>query len=245
MSQNVFTYANAKTIKGESLGYLTAIRYLAPADESGRWNLCPAAGACKAVCLYTAGRGRFESTKTARLAKTTWRMTDRAGHLAAASLEIFAAQKRAARMGLRLAVRVNGTSDLPGDAIELAEAHPDVTFYDYTKLLGSVRRYLAGGYPPNYHLTLSLDPVTVPWDAVQFALDAGVNVAVVFDTKRSGELPAVYQGRTVIDGDSHDLRFLDTARGVVVGLRAKGAARHAIGAAFRVSTGVLPTGCGV
>jgi hypothetical protein len=37
-------------------------------------------------------------------------------------------------------------------------------------------------------------------------------------------LPETYLGRPVIDGDEHDLRFLDPS-GVVVGLRAKGKAR--------------------
>ncbi len=228
--QDVFGYANAKTIKGEALGYLTAIRYLAPADESGEWNVCAAAGACKAVCLYTSGRGAFAQVKAARLAKTRWRMTDRAGHMAAAVRELVAADKRAKKMGNLLAVRLNGTSDLPADAIELAKAFPSVQFYDYTKLVGSVRRYLRGDYPANYHLTLSYDPETVPLEVCQEFLDAGVNVAVCFNTKRSADLPQGWMGYEVIDGDEHDLRFLDPApaeglRGRIVGLRAKGAAK--------------------
>ena len=50
------------------------------------------------------------------------------------------------------------------------------------------------------------------------------NVAVVFDTKVGHPLPRRYLGARVIDGDLHDLRFLDP-RGVVVGLRAKGLAK--------------------
>jgi hypothetical protein len=44
-------------------------------------------------------------------------------------------------------------------------------------------------------------------------------VAVVFK-----DVPDSYIGRTVIDGDDTDLRFLDP-KGVVVGLKAKGRAR--------------------
>ena len=245
VEQAVFTYENTKTVKGEKLGYLTAIRYLAPADESGV-NVCPNAGACKAVCLYTAGRGIFASTQAARVLKTWDRIDDRAGHLARASREIEAAQRRAARLDVKLAVRMNGTSDLSADAIDLARRHPDVRFYDYTKNVGVMRSYIAGQLPPNYHLTLSYDPVTVPWETVR-SLDeyqrathgTPFGVAVCFNTRRSADLPTQWNGWDVEDGDEHDLRFLDQHWGVswVVGLRAKGAARKPGLSAFTV---VLP-----
>jgi hypothetical protein len=38
------------------------------------------------------------------------------------------------------------------------------------------------------------------------------------------EVPESYWGRSVIDGDAHDARFLDTA-GTIVGLKAKGSAK--------------------
>ena len=62
---------------------------------------------------------------------------------------------------------------------------------------------------------------------LQFALDAmahGVNVAVVFDTRKGQPLPTTWHGVPVIDGDQHDLRFLDNPNSVV-GLRAKGPAK--------------------
>ena len=38
---------NAKTVKGQKYGYLTAILYLAPSNESG-FNVCPqASNGCK------------------------------------------------------------------------------------------------------------------------------------------------------------------------------------------------------
>jgi len=50
--------------------------------------------------------------------------------------------------------------------------------------------------------------------------NAGVNVAVVF----RGELPATWQGKTVVNGDESDLRFLDNSN-VIVGLVQKGLAK--------------------
>lgn len=217
--QKVFTFENAKTIKGESSGYITAIRYLAPADESGT-NICPKAGACRDVCLYTAGRGAFASIKAARIAKTNWRLNDRAGRLDAAVAEIRAADRKARLAGMKLAVRVNGTSDLPADTRTLAAQFPGVRFYDYTKIVSAA---LNNTYC-NVYYTLSYDAQTVPWSDCCKALERGINVAVVFATKRGAELPNSWNGVKVIDGDEHDLRFLDP-RGVIVGLRAKGLAR--------------------
>ncbi len=227
-TQKIFGEQNAKTIKGESLGWLTLIRYLAPADESGV-NVCPRAGACKDVCLYTAGRGAFRKTKDARIAKTIDAVRNRASHLDRAAIEIENAQKRAKALDLKLAVRMNGTSDLPADARHLAMMFPSVQFYDYTKIpsaILAVRRSIG-----NLHYTLSYDPETVPWEVCHPMLlgtyDAPVSVAVVFDLKAfGGRLPSKWRGVEVIDGDTHDLRFLDPS-GVIVGLKAKGDARRA------------------
>ena len=229
--QAVFTFENAKTIKGESLGWVTAIRYLAPSDESGRWNVCPNAGHCASVCLYTAGRGIFASTQAARIRKTVWRMTDKRGHFAAARAEIALASKRASLTDMKLAVRVNGTSDLPGDAVALANDFPGIVFYDYTKVVSHARAFADGRLPPNLHVTLSYDSATVPWNVAEPLLSRGVNVAVAFAVRKGEPLPEYWRGVPVIDGDAHDLRFLDR-RGVVVGLRAKGAAKTAAGRRF-------------
>lgn len=230
MTQKIFGEENAKTVKGESLGYLTLIRYLAPADESGI-NVCPNAGACRDVCLYTSGRGRFADVKNARIAKTIDAVKNRDSHLARAVKEITNAKKRAKALGLKLAVRVNGTSDLPADTRFLTRAHPDVIFYDYTKIAAALDT-------PNVHYTLSYDPESVDWAMCREALESGHNVAMVFDLKSfGGTLPASYKGVQVIDGDEHDLRFLDP-KGVIVGLKAKGDAKHANN--FVVSTTQQP-----
>ena len=108
---------------------------------------------------------------------------------------------------------------------------PDVVFYDYTKHPAHKRDVSA---IPNYSLTFSLAESNES-HAVR-ALQAGVNVAVVFDTRKSGDLPETftlthigadgieYQSARVIDGDRTDLRFTDPT-GVIVGLRAKGRAK--------------------
>jgi hypothetical protein len=48
----------------------------------------------------------------------------------------------------------------------------------------------------------------------------------MYTFKRGHELPESWRGVHVVDGDAHDLRFLDQHRfGLVVGLRAKGQAK--------------------
>ena len=71
-AKNIFSVsADAKTVKGQKLGYLTGILYLAPADLSG-YQVCPMAklAQCDGPCLNSAGRGAFNSVQIARIAKT-------------------------------------------------------------------------------------------------------------------------------------------------------------------------------
>jgi hypothetical protein len=89
---------------------------------------------------------------------------------------------------------------------------PQVQFYDYTKVLG---RKVAD--IPNYHLTFSKADGND--SDVARAIIAGMNIAAVFD-----EMPAEYMGKTVINADETDLRFLDP-KGIMLGLKAKGRAK--------------------
>ena len=63
--------ADAKTSKGFALGWLTGILYFQPSDLIGvaGVNLCTNAGACRAACLVSAGRGAFDSVWNGRAGK--------------------------------------------------------------------------------------------------------------------------------------------------------------------------------
>src|SRR6267154_5141933 len=105
----LLTIENAKTIKGEKLGYLTGILYLAPANESGVMNTCQyASEGCKADCLFTAGRGVFESVHTARVKKTLWLHNDREGFVSQLRKDITSLVRSAKRQRLTPAIRLNG-----------------------------------------------------------------------------------------------------------------------------------------
>lgn len=215
-TQKILGFENAKTSKGVKHGYLTGIVYLAPYNLSGV-NLCPKASkGCANACLYTAGRGAFKSIQKARLAKTRFFIERREEFILQLKNEIFMAEKKARSMGLKLAIRLNGTSDIVWESVsDIIQSFPDVQFYDYTKI---AKRFVFKR-PANYDLTFSLSE-TNEKDA-RFVLASGGRVAVVF---RSKAFPSVFLGAPVVSGDDHDLRFLD-AQGVIVALYAKGKAK--------------------
>lgn len=214
---------NAKTRKGEKLGFITFGIHLAPASLSG-FNVCKDASAgCAAACLNTAGRGAMSSVQKARIAKTRLFFTDKNSFLASLWDEVSKSIAKAKKKNMQPCFRLNLTSDLPWEKIKLNnqsifDAFPTVQFYDYTKSPTRMSAFLAGEMPANYHLTFSRSESN---GAIADAfLKSGGNVAIVF--RKS--LPTRYLGAEVIDGDETDLRFLD-GRGKVVGLKEKGLAK--------------------
>lgn len=216
--------ADAKTSKGIALNVLTGILYLAPSDESQTINTCAYASAgCRMACLYTAGRGAMSNVRKARIAKTVMFAKQRDVFMQKLVQDVEALVKKAAKLGMQAAVRLNGTSDLPWENVKyqgksIMDMFPSIQFYDYTKSIERIRKYALGQMPSNYHLTLSRSESNQP--AVEEAIALLVNVAVVFD----GALPETYMGVPVINGDATDVRFKDPV-GVVVGLKAKGKAK--------------------
>lgn len=206
--------ADSKTSKGEKLGYLTGIVYLAPVNLSG-YQVCPMASkGCSAACLYSAGRGAFSNVQQARLKKTRFFFEDRKAFILQLTKEVKALKRKADRENMKAAVRLNGTSDLlPIEYIKLIESFPEISFYDYTKVHKRFEKKL----PSNYYLTFSRSECNES-EALKL-LEKGFNVAVVFQ-----QLPKTWKGYKVIDGDISDVRFLDPSA-VVVGLKAKGKAK--------------------
>ena len=214
---------NAKTVKGQKVGYMTGITYLAPFKEAGRGNVCPMASAgCAKACLFTAGRGRFDNVRNARINRTHFYFDKNAEFFAQLVKEISALVRKAKKNNMIPCVRLNGTSDLQwehkkftheGERKTIFDVFPDVQFYDYTKI---AKRVFSDKLPKNYDLTFSRSE-----ENDETVLDVirrtNVNVAVVF----KGDLPKTYKGREVIDADGSDLRFLDQ-KGVICGLKAKG-----------------------
>jgi hypothetical protein len=215
--------ADAKTVKGEKLMVMTAIMYLTPANGSG-WNLCPLAelARCKEPCLNTAGRGKMQSVAMARLRKTLYFLQYRAEFLAQLHAEIEALRDVAEKRGMILRIRLNGTSDIRWEIMGVPQAHPMVSFYDYTKIPNR-------NVPDNYDLTFSYSGAAEFQPHVQRAIAAGLRVAVVFRTRERVEAMLAngesFMGLPIVDGDDSDNRPEDP-HGSAVALYAKGDAKR-------------------
>lgn len=232
--------ANAKTVKGQKQGYMTAVLYLAPYKASG-YNVCPMAekAGCYEGCLNTAGRGGIaknsatietpagwlpdNAIQNARITRTKMYFENRDAFMAQLVREIDAFLRKADKAGLIPAIRLNGTSDIEWERRhpELFERFADVQFYDYTKIPQRFTRTL----PSNYHLSLSFSNADSEYAAMCNRAHAtdGANLVMVMRTKQAKDQNA--SASFAVDGDEHDLRFLDPA-GSLVYLYAKGRAKH-------------------
>jgi hypothetical protein len=212
---------NAKTIKSDKkTNYLSYIMYLAPATQSGKYNVCPMASAgCANACLYTAGHGAIPTVKEARIRRTLFWFEHREAFKACLFDELTKHRDKCKKLGKKCAARLNGTSDIVWERVwpELFDWFRDIQFYDYSKIYPR----LMPNYqlPKNYHLTLSRSETNQSKIEQVLQANPKANVTVVFD-----KLPKKWMGRRVIDGDLMDARFLDP-RGVVVGLKTKGDGR--------------------
>ena len=208
---------NYKTSKGEKLGILTGILYLAPAKISG-YEVCPMRSVgCTEACLYTAGMGIFSNVQKARIKKTKMFFEQRDEFFKLLHKDIKSLIAKAKKENMLPAVRLNGTSDINWVRFKLFEQYPEVQFYDYTQMLNHLTKDVR-----NYHITFSKNEIN---DVdCKIALERGYNVAVVFNTKKGVSLPSTWNNYPVYDGDDTDVRFYDPDNHVI-GLRAKGMAK--------------------
>jgi hypothetical protein len=197
--------------------FMTRILYLASAVYKA--ELCPNAGTCKDHCLIVhAGRGAIggydNMVQRARKARSDWFLSNPVEFKAQLVHEITLAITASKKANMPLAIRLNGGSDL--DWSDIYAQFPQVQFWEYTK-----RPELAVLIDtlPNVHATYSHNERTTT-RILGLILGVGINVAMVFNTKRGQPLPAMVGNVSVIDGDLSDLRFLDEG-GVIVGLRLK------------------------
>lgn len=198
----------------------------------------------------------LNNVRRSRIAKARAFQRDRTAFMRAMAVQLAREYRRANSLGFELIARPNGSTDVAFEAIKIDvdaktaarmsrligrtieprtyrsifELFPFVRFNDYTKSAKRYYAFMRGQLPANYHLTFSRSEANET-DARAIA-NSGGNVAIVFDT-----LPATYYGRTVIDGDAHDLRCTDPS-GVIVGLTPKGSKPRKDNSGFVVRMGV-------
>ncbi len=203
-----------KTAKAPE-GWANYILLMGPSEDVPLAKLCPHAGLCASVCLRFSGRNPM--ARPVQEARARVWAENRTLFLLEAKEELRRLVKREARKGNQVCARFDGLSDT-GDAKVLAEALPQVQFVDYTKDKQRYWHWLLyrDNFPPNWHLTFSRDR-QADNEFCRQVLGLGGTAAVVFFS----QVPKEWEGYPVIDGDAHDLRFMDP-RGVVVGLKVKG-----------------------
>lgn len=222
--------ADAKSQKSvEKFGdkWLPLVMYLAPGRMSGI-ELCPdRTPECYKTCIFTTGRGMMSPVWTARLNRAKLFANNTPVFMDRLVRELEWWNSKARKQGKRLCVRLNGTSDIAWEQVapELFRMFSDVQFYDYTKTTDRMFKKL----PDNYYLCLSRSEKNDE-KVYEVVSNTDGNVAVVLNVKKDQPLPETMTLkdkfgmsviRPVIDGDLHDLRFMDPPD-VFVGLRAKG-----------------------
>ncbi len=172
---------NAKTIKGERLGYITYILYMSPYKLNSKGiNVCShASKGCAESCLVGSGfGGMYTNVMSGRVNKTEYFLSSRLefmNQLKGEIEKIILKQKDKAIVTIRL----NGTSDIRFEKFKvfggknIFELFPSIQFYDYTK------NYLRfdSELPSNYHLTFSRSETN--HSKAMELLNRGVNVVVL------------------------------------------------------------------
>ena len=213
---------NAKLEKGNKYEYYNIGLQLAPSYISG-FNVCPNASInCGMSCLNETGHGarhminknNIHMVLKARIIRTILFFEYRTQFKNRLIQEINLHKNKVNKLkNVKLCIRLNVLSDIKHEKInkDILEMFKDIQFYDYTKILNRNIKHLN-----NYHLTISRNELNK--DIIK---DMPHNKAYVFNVKRNDKLPEYYENKKVIDGDLHDLRFLDN-KNIIVGLRYKG-----------------------
>jgi len=213
--------ADAKTVKGQTQGWTTAIFYGAPGDIIG-YNLCGGkTPECFMFCIFNTGRGQQGATTRARIVKTLCMLRDPDRFFTAIRKQL----ERLHRSGKRVAVRLNGTTDLAwtrwiGDTMHDLYDRDRFRFYDYVKdtrtlMFGRLLNKQAGTKIIRYTQSVSEYNYRL---FLKAAHRGEGQWAVVSNTLQPGDWVGHLE---CVDGDGTDLRFLDPEDCIVI-LRPKG-----------------------
>jgi hypothetical protein len=232
--------SDPKTIKSLIDGILTGVMYGMPANGSGEWNDCPFASlGCEMACLNTSGHGgigldqdNLNPVQIARLKRSAYFHTRRSEFWTMLIRDIDRLIRKAKKLGLMPAVRLNGTTDVKWestpvviDGVKIAnnimELYPDLVYYDYTAWPYAKRPNES--LPDNYHLTFSRKENNDSQIAEN--ISHGRNATVVVDIKstdKSTAIPITWREIPTFDADRSDFRPNDPIGRILI-LRYKSA----------------------
>jgi len=184
----LFSTDSAKAAKASGYGYLNAIQYIAPSDFGGFGDLCVnASDDCERKFLgWFSGQAAMVAdietgtnpVRESRKRKAQLFMTRRVEYMNRLARDIVRLDRKAKREGLKLAIRLNGSSDIAferisfkldsatakairlpeytGRVMTLLPLFPALQFIDYTK---SPNRL--GKAPANLYFTLSYQTLSI------------------------------------------------------------------------------------
>ena len=232
--------SDPKTIKSLIDGVLTGVMYGMPANGSGEWNDCPFASlGCEMACLNTSGHGgigldadKLNDVQIARLKRSAFFHTRRSEFWEMLIRDIDRLIRKAKKLELMPAVRLNGTTDVKWEstpvvingvkiANNIMALYPDVIFYDYTAWPYAKRPNET--LPLNYHLTFSRKENND--SQIADNIEHGRNVTVVVDIPsrdKTTAIPTTWREIPTHDADKSDFRPNDPIGRVLI-LRYKSA----------------------
>jgi hypothetical protein len=132
---SLFTESNPKLEKGEDLGYLSFGLHFAPATISGYQVCASASSGCTIACLYTSGKGGMTYVQNARIAKTRRFFEAREIFLNDMVKDMYAALRRADRLKMAPAFRLNLTSDIRWETVEVQGTRNVMDIFDGVQFL--------------------------------------------------------------------------------------------------------------
>ena len=235
LPNKLFTIGNTKTIKGMKKGVLTGILHMLPDTQVKDFlkdasipTVCPTAkiAGCFKDCLVFSGRGTMSPVFYSRLRKTLFYLQYKNEFIKLVDKEISRLLRKAERESLELAIRINGTSDIPvlKELKEILLKYPNVRFYDYTKSPKSIKKlHSLSNEIKNYHLTFSYTKEPLFEPLIETATKYNSNIAIVFKNEEQvnylienkKKLKLFDRVYNIINGDKTDLRYKDKNNSIV------------------------------
>lgn len=217
----LFCLTSTKASKAIKYDHLNGIQYLLHANtglNDGIKNMCAfASKGCSSMCFGGVKRQAMDSVWEAKKNRSLLLQNDKDLYLQFYVDQVIKLKNKSIRENKKLVLRLNGTSDKDFVKMGLYNIFPDIQFCEYTKNPILVKKYLNDELPSNLHLTLSRSEINHKF-CIECLESGLINVAIPF----AGDKPKEWMGFPVIDGDEHDLRYLDPSDlGYVVALEFK------------------------
>jgi len=200
-------FGSSQKVEKGSDKFNTYILYLQPADKVATKSLCVFADSagCKKPCLISSGQLGMSVGQNAATKRTILMLLRPEWFNDQLLLEIDRAESKALRDNIPALFRLNGTSDIDFDGI--IKQRPASMFYDYTKVLGRVRKNKLANYDLTFSGSMYSDQSRA---ALKKAVKRDYRIAIAVNTKGIKRDP-LQVPTSFMSFDKTDLRHLDKA----------------------------------